>query len=330
MAEKHYIRGYGLEKPFTTDNSGFSRWSVARKNGRRVFIKEFLSPVFPSDNSGLSERLINSKRAVCEEFYSKKDKFYKKLAKCQTGNIIWVEEFFRYGNKYYIITEYVNGAVETIRTVCALPEDKKRIIAKLIAFNLSALHEIGIVHSDLKPNNVLVKPTIEGYHTAKLIDFDASFTVDEPPKASDDVHGDFVYLAPEVFIRMRDEVGDLSEKLDIFSFGVLLHELWCGYTPWFPKEYNYLFEAVVNKAPFWLSQDLPPDVAKLIIKMLSLNPTERPSARECFCELGGVIPKIENTDDAVVKKEEARGDKRLGDKKETVIKGSPWKRAGDL
>lgn len=241
---ENMIRNYEIVGTLTTDNSGFSRWGRATCGGRTVFIKEFLTPVYPADDSGLSESLIRSKRMVCQEFYQKKEDLYHRLAECQTGNIIWVEEFFRYGARYYITTEFVQDAVDTINTVKTLSDEKKRIILRLLAYNIGVLHGKGIVHSDIKPNNILVKPTLGGYYTAKLIDFDASFTIDDPPKAGDDVHGDFVYLAPEVFLQMRDESGCLNEKIDIFSLGLVMHELWCGSLPSFSGEFNYAFEAI--------------------------------------------------------------------------------------
>lgn len=321
---ENMIRNYEIVGTLTTDNSGFSRWGRATCGGRTVFIKEFLTPVYPADDSGLSESLIRSKRMVCQEFYQKKEDLYHRLAECQTGNIIWVEEFFRYGARYYITTEFVQDAVDTINTVKTLSDEKKRIILRLLAYNIGVLHGKGIVHSDIKPNNILVKPTLGGYYTAKLIDFDASFTIDDPPKAGDDVHGDFVYLAPEVFLQMRDVSGCLNEKIDIFSLGLVMHELWCGSLPSFSGEFNYAFEAIVNNETVFIDRSIPADVSRLISRMLLLDPRQRPSAEECFSSLGDPLPVgiTEAAKDPTVR--EAVGGS------EAAAAKSLWKRAGDL
>lgn len=287
MSEIKNINGYKLQGPLSSRGAGFSKWGVAMKNGRRFFIKEFLSPVYPLDTKNLSEKIIQSKREICENFYREKSALYQRLNECKSGNIVWVEDFFRYGSKYYIIEEFLEPAGDSVQTVSTASEPMKRMILRLLAYNISVLHGAGIVHSDIKPDNILIKPTKTGCYTAKLIDFDCSFFVDSPPEAGDDIHGDFVYLAPEAFIRMRDEEGEITEKSDIFSLGVMFHELWCGRLPYIFENDNYVFETVLNGQKAGLHPSIPLDIQKLLWRMLLSDPTQRPSARECFCILGG-------------------------------------------
>lgn len=322
MGETTFIGEYTLDKPLRADNGGFSRWGLATKNGRRVFIKEFLTPVYPASTSGLSQKLLESKRALCESFFTTKNKLYKKLSQCQTGNIVYIDEFFRCGSHYYITTEYIDNPIEIADLSKTASDRDKRILTKLLTYNLKVLHREGIVHSDIKPNNLLIKKTKYGY-AAKLIDFDASFLVENPPEATEDIHGDFIYLAPEVFIRMRDEDGHIDEKLDVYSLGILLHELWTGSLPQYPREYNYPFEAIINGyngGNLSLNPHLPSDVSRLIAWMVAPQPEHRPSASQCFDLLDECAKKV--TPRPIVE------DKRCNSS--SAYESGPWKRAGDL
>ena len=93
MAEN--INGYQLKGELKNDNSGYSKWGFAVKNGHEFFIKQFLSPVYPLESSGLSEKQISQKRDICSRFENDKIRFYNELNKCRTGNIITVFDFFR-------------------------------------------------------------------------------------------------------------------------------------------------------------------------------------------------------------------------------------------
>ena len=72
------------------------------------------------------------------------------------------------------------------------------MICKVIAYNMIAIHKKRIIHADIKPNNVLIKKTITGTYTAKIIDFDSSYFEDSLP-TSDDLQCDTIYLSPEGF-----------------------------------------------------------------------------------------------------------------------------------
>lgn len=290
MAGAEFVRDYKIISDWTSRGGGFSTWATAAHKGRTVFIKRFLTPVYPVDDSVLSNSLLKSRREECQKFFQKKEELYRRIRKCNTGNIINIEEFFLENSKYYITTEFVHGAVDPIATVKNLPDEKKRIILKLLTYNLYALHKEGVVHSDIKPDNILIKPTVDGYYTTKWIDFDASFTTDDPPQTGDNIQGDLVYLAPEVYLLWCDQDAELSEKIDVFSLGIVMHELWCGRLPRFDSAFDYASEAIVNGGSVSLDESIPGDVRQLISQMIQFDPKSRPSAEECFTRLGCVFP----------------------------------------
>ena len=70
------------------------------------------------------------------------------------------------------------------------------VLLKTVAHSLKILHDLQIVHSDLKPSNVLIKRTELGY-TTKLIDFDSSYMVGSPPPP-EEIVGTMNYYSPEL------------------------------------------------------------------------------------------------------------------------------------
>lgn len=286
------INGYQIRKPFSSENAGFCRWAIGEKYGRAYFIKEFLSPKYPADDCGLSEKTIAKKRAECEKFYDRKAKLYQAVQQCRTGNVVVIQDFFREGSKYYAVTEQVKAENLSPSQIAALPESKKMTLIRAILYSFSVLHSKAIVHSDVKPDNILVKRTENGFYTGKIIDFDASFLEADVPE---EIAGDQVYLAPETRLRMMEEPVSVTTKADVFALGILIHQYWCGKLPGCPKEYDYLFEAVLDGAQITLSEKLPQTLADQIRQMIQADPEKRPDAQKVLQALAEEAPKVPPT-----------------------------------
>lgn len=282
------ILDYSLKKVFSTTSAGTCRWSFCEKNGEVFFIKEFLSPVYPTSNL-LSKEMTEHKKRICEEFYASRRKFYDVLSNCRSGNIVTVDDFFRNGSKYYIITDKIENTENDPSVTVRLSDEQKYTLLKSIAYSFSMLHEAGIVHADVKPDNILLKKADGGCLTAKIIDFDAGFLVGNEPE---EIAGDFPYLAPETFLKMNEENVRITQKIDIFALGILFHQYWTGALPSFDNQYNYAFEALLDGSSLQLSELLPERVTDVIQKMLSLDPYDRPSAREVFSMLSDEPAKV--------------------------------------
>ncbi|NLB90567.1 MAG: protein kinase [Clostridiales bacterium] len=165
------------------------------------------------------------------------------------------------------------------------------MLLRSLIYNVMNLHEHGIVHADLKPTNFIIKETAHQYHTIKLIDYDNSFLVDAPPKDIEAFSMDPVYMAPEVLHFIAGEDVTLTHKLDIFSLGIILHELLSGTIPTFPnKENHYLYEAVLKNEPYVLASSISKEYRLVIEKMLSPVPEERPELKAVFEELENKKP----------------------------------------
>lgn len=287
------IGDYTLVDELKNDDSGFSKWGFATRGKNVYFIKEFLSPVYPTDTSLLSPEVIASKKNVCDEFERRKLELYNRLYSCNTGNIIVVERFFRDKGKYYVVTEKVDSdkfGVDYISECFTL--EQKLLLVKVLTYNVAQLHEKGIVHGDIKPSNVLIKKT-EGGYTAKLIDFDSSFLEDAPP-TFDEFQGDMVYFAPESFMLLATEEGDIDRKIDIFALGLMFHQYFTGELPGYDvNKYAYPFESVVDGEGLIVSSDIPDPLFGIIESMLSADPAERIELQDAFDILVGRVKKEE-------------------------------------
>ena len=272
------VNGYEIEGDFSTENAGLSRWAFCRKGGRKYFIKEFLSPVYP-DGGKLSPQIVARKKKVCDDFFAEKSLFYKTLERCRTGNNVIIQDFFREGSHFYIVTDIINTISTKPQFVAQLNVEQKLTVIRAILYSVASLHSAGIVHADLKADNVLIKQTQDGFYTAKIIDFDAGFFVHKIPP---EVQGDFVYMAPETFLRIQGTEVSMTEKIDIFALGILFHQYWTGELPGFKKEYQYAFEAVLDQSELRVSYRVPDPLRSVLRQMLERVPKNRISATDAL------------------------------------------------
>lgn len=291
------INGYTLTQEFSNKNAGTCQWSFCEKGGSEYFIKQFLSPKYPLDSAEISPKQKEKKRRLADSFYAERKAFYSILDKCRTGNIVVVNDFFRWESCYYAVSDKIDTSTVPISCIAALDDDKKRTLMRSVLHSVKKLHENGIVHSDIKPDNVIVKATDMGFYTAKLIDFESSFLESAPP---DIPMGDQIYLSPEAAERINDEDNEkhirLTSKADIFALGILFHEYWSGRRPTINEsEYNYVHEAVLDRAAIRLAPSVPPDISSLLERMLAKAPENRPSASEILSELAAKPEKKDSS-----------------------------------
>lgn len=290
------INGYTLKAELKNANSGFSKWGFATKNGKEYFIKELINPVYPVDKSIMSDELFQQRRTHCSQYETKFRNFFGLINKASRGNLVRITEFFRCGSRYYLITEKVEGKSPSMEYIASLEDDKKLLLLKTVAHCFYDLHSVGIVHSDVKPNNILVKATKNGNYVAKLIDFDSGFLKGDVIE-NKELGGELTYLAPETFLAIYGEDVHPDEKADIFGLGLVFHEYYCGFLPYFDQnEYEYPYEAALDGGLLKPDMDmLPEDVGALITSMLDADPKKRPSAEDIIKILNTITEQSENS-----------------------------------
>lgn len=268
------IGGYRPLTPMRTAGSGSARWCVAARGLEKVFLKEFLSPVYPPN---VQTELGRLQEGRCERFEARKRRLYAAISCVIGGTLVPVTDFFEHERRYYAVSEWVSDSAMTAENVDSLSDEEKKKLLFDVALCLQRLHTQDVVHADLKPEHVLLVKLPTGYQP-RLIDLDSGFLQQEPPETANELEGDPAYLAPEMFLRLVGQPAELTAKLDTFAFGAMIHVIWTGEMPAFDHaKYHYLYEAALDGGAITLSDTLPHAFHRTVKTMLAANPQERPS-----------------------------------------------------
>lgn len=260
--------------PMRTAGSGSARWCVAARGLEKVFLKEFLSPVYPLN---VQTELGKLQEGRCERFEARKRRLYAAISCVIGGTLVPVTDFFEHERRYYAVSEWVSDSAMTAEKAHTLDDEAKKKLLLELALCLQRLHTQNVVHADLKPEHVLLVKLPTGYQP-RLIDLDSGFLQQEPPETQSELEGDPAYLAPEMFLRLVGEKAELTAGLDAFAFGAMIHTIWTGEMPAFDHEkYHYLYEAVLDGGAITLSDALPRAFHRTVKAMLAADPQDRPS-----------------------------------------------------
>jgi serine/threonine protein kinase len=196
-------------------------------------------------------------------------------------NVVTVYSVEESDGVHFITMELIEGqTLDRLISANGLPVDRIIEIARSIAEALAAAHEKGIVHRDLKPANVMV--TSEG--RVKVLDF--GLAKDIGAEAANDatlisagrtqggmVMGTPAYMSPE-----QVSGRPLDHRSDIFSFGVVLHEMATGRRPFEGSSSAELVSSILRDTPPTVTDarpELPSDIARVIRRCLEKDPRHR-------------------------------------------------------
>ena len=201
------------------------------------------------------------------------------LRKISHPNIINIYEIFQDHKQYYIICEYCEGGelFSIISRRGNFTEKEAAKITKQILQGINYLHSNNIIHRDLKPENIIF--VSNDNEIIKIIDFGSAVEVKNKSKKLKKLIGTPYYIAPEV---LRE---NYNEKCDIWSCGVILFILLCGYPPFNGRSNKEIYNKIENSSPLYYDEEwneISKEAKDLCKKMLKKNPNERLSAEECL------------------------------------------------
>lgn len=186
------------------------------------------------------------------------------------------------GDIHYIVMEYVEGSdlKSLIVRNGPLPIDHAVAIAEDVAEGLEAAHRMGMVHRDVKPQNILVSPSGE----VKITDFGiAKSSLSTALTETGVTFGTADYLSPE-----QARGFSATPRSDIYALGVTLYEMLTGRLP-FTGE-NAVAVAMQHVSvepppPRMFNAQIPPRLEELVLAALSKNPDERPASAREFAQM---------------------------------------------
>ena len=272
--------GYLVAGGLKSDNAGFSKWGIGTKDGKEYFVKEFLSPVYPQNAEMFSATQLEKRKKFCANYEAQKTLLYKTINEASDGNAVRITDFFRCEGHYYIVMPRVNATSFSPAEICKITDwnyFQLKLICKTLAHSIYTLHSQGIVHGDIKWDNILLEKSPVGWYVAKTIDFDNSFFESEPPKNPDDFNFDIVYLSPEGFLFQAGEDVKIGKPLDVFALGVYFHLLFQGELPKFASgsSYDYVFQGLLEGDTLVIGDKVPPEMVPIIRGMLETDPVKR-------------------------------------------------------
>lgn len=201
-----------------------------------------------------------------QDLLGKFDKEAKAAASLQHHNIVNIYDVGHDGDVHYIVMELVNCKTlkEYIKSQDVFLKNQQIVqIGLQIADALQAAHDKGIIHRDIKPQNILI--TEEG--KIKVADFGIARAVTSSTMVNtNEAIGSVHYASPE-----QSRGGFIDKRSDVYSFGILLYELATGRVPFegdtpITIALKHLKEAVVP--PSLVNMNLNPTIEKMILKSI--------------------------------------------------------------
>jgi hypothetical protein len=264
---------YRLERRLGAGGFGVVWLGWDEKLEREVAVK-----AIPREN-GSGERVEREARAA---------------ARLNHPGIVAVYELASDEHDVYLVSELVRGRTlaELVRANALADRDVARIGVALCDA-LEHAHARGVIHRDVKPQNVMVvADPAAGSGFAKLADFGVAHVVsDNPLTHTGDVVGTLAYMAPE-----QAEGARVSPASDVYSLALTLYEAWTGTNPVRAGGPAATARRLGRPLPSLgsLRRDLPLELCDAIDDALEIDPARRPTPKRLRAELAAVEGELDD------------------------------------
>jgi serine/threonine protein kinase len=217
-------------------------------------------------------------------------------------NIVDVTDFVELDDGItFIIMEFLRGQSlgKWSRNKIELPRALNVLVQ--ICDGLAAAHSVGVIHRDLKPDNIFVEPQSDGTEVAKLLDFGVAKLLNPDDDdigfqtAAGSVIGTPAYMSPE-------QAGGMAVdgRADIYSLGAIMYELFTGQTMFRGKSFGEYVRKHLSEKPTLPSQtvggaNIDPRIEAIILQCVEKEPTRRfQDAKVLREQLSGVLASMES------------------------------------
>jgi CheY-like chemotaxis protein len=265
-----------------------SRYRITRVVGRGG-----MGTVYKAADNDLGEdvaiKLLKSEAITSDPAMAERFKNEIKLARrISHRNVVRTHDFGERDGSYYVTMEYVEGITlrDLIDTRKHLSSVATLGIARQLAAALAVAHQEGVIHRDIKPQNLL----LDAAGVLKVMDFGIARLTERPTAVTQAgmVVGTPAYMSPE---QLLDE--NVDARSDLYSAGIVLYECLTGALPFEASSPIALIAKVLNTAPAAPAErtdDVSLPLSSLVMRLISKNPAERPQSAD---ELGEMLAQIE-------------------------------------
>jgi serine/threonine protein kinase/TolB-like protein/Tfp pilus assembly protein PilF len=220
-------------------------------------------------------------------------------------NILTIHEIGQSGAIRFMTTEFVDG--QTVRRLMqsgAMPLPRALDVACQVASALAAAHEAGIVHCDIKPDNVMLRQDglvkVLDFGLAKLLEREAPADPNEPTLIDFRVGPGMIVGTPHYMSPEQARGQDLDARTDIFSLGVVLFEMITGRRPFDGATTSDVIAAILTREPPPLSRfapAVPGELEQILRRSLARDREQRyRSSRDLLSDLRKLKQELEFRD----------------------------------
>lgn len=227
-------------------------------------------------------KVLNASYTASPEMVDRFHREARAAARLEHPNIVGIHGTDQDRGVHYYAMTFVEGVSlrRHAREQSISPGECARIAAE-VADGLDYAHQKGIVHRDIKPDNIMVTPS----GRAMITDFGlAKDALDATLTASGTVLGTPMYMSPEQATASKDEIGPRS---DIYSLGATLYEVATGESPYHGETSHAIMRKVVEEDPILptrIDPDLPVEIETIIVRAMEKNPRRRYPTAAAFAQ----------------------------------------------
>ena len=273
-------------KELTTGSMFAGRYQVIEELGKggmgkvyRVLDKKL--------NEEVALKLIRPEVASDKQTIERFNNELKLARKIAHRNVGKMYELMEDAGTHYITMEYVPGQDlrGLIRQMGRLTAGKAVSIARQVCAGLAEAHHLGVVHRDLKPQNIMMDE--DG--NARIMDFGIARSL----KAKGITGAGVMIGTPEYMSPEQVEGKEVDERTDIYSLGIILYEMLTGRVPFegdTPFTIGVKHKSELPRDPRQINAQIPEDLGRLVLKCLEKDKTKR---YQNVKDLDGDLEKVE-------------------------------------
>ncbi|MGB1016906.1 MAG: protein kinase domain-containing protein, partial [Nannocystaceae bacterium] len=236
-------------------------------------------------------KILHPDRASDQSIAKRFEREARSASMLSHPNCVEVSEFgVADGGLLFMVMELLDGTeLQEVFHGAVPPGRATELILQVVA-GLSHAHDHGVIHRDLKPQNVFVTRKEDGTEVLKLFDFGIAKLVGaeaagEAKTQTGLIFGTPLYMSPEQALGM-----EVDARSDLYAVGVLLYEMLAGHVPFQSEDPVALIRMQVSAEPPALPERVPPQLSAIVMRLLAKRREDRfPDSRTVRKVLSGFL-----------------------------------------